>query len=465
MNCPSCNGEISTLNGYTCPFCGVDVVMLKKAERISCALYNQGLELAKKSNLSAAIVSLSKSLRFNKNNVPARNLLGLVYYETGRIGDALKHWIISASLVKSDTTAKRYISDIHQNPRTNEKLDDAVNMYNNALSYIANKNDDMAIIQLKKAIDISPKFIDAMNALALCYLSQKSYHKASHIIERILEIDVSNETALRYYKELIDKRKKPLSSVVEIKEETSDSKYSGSFKKGTVRKSIGFSNFLSEIICFILGCILTVAAMYILVIPSMNKENEATIASLNTNLAAKTLEAADIGEKSDNQIKELEAEIKRLNDEIYKQNEQIYSKERLQTVATADKLVAAGDFMAAADMLYSADLTGVPPDIEAKANELKEKSFKTAATTLYNDGLNKYRASEYDTARAGFEKALRFAEKVETNVDNITYYLGMTALALENSEAAKRYFTAIVEDFPNSPQVARAKKELEKIGD
>ncbi len=37
-------------------------------------------------DLSGAIVCLKRSLKFNKENIAARNLLGLVYFETGRSG-------------------------------------------------------------------------------------------------------------------------------------------------------------------------------------------------------------------------------------------------------------------------------------------------------------------------------------------------------------------------------------------
>ena len=59
------------------------------------AYYNLGLEQAGVRNLSGAIVSLKNSLKFNKYNIDARNLLGLIYCETGEVVDALSEWVIS----------------------------------------------------------------------------------------------------------------------------------------------------------------------------------------------------------------------------------------------------------------------------------------------------------------------------------------------------------------------------------
>ena len=48
--------------------------------------YNDGLKKANIRDLSGAIVSLRRSLQYNRSNIAARNLLGLVYYGRGRCG-------------------------------------------------------------------------------------------------------------------------------------------------------------------------------------------------------------------------------------------------------------------------------------------------------------------------------------------------------------------------------------------
>lgn len=51
--------------------------------------YNDGLAKAQVRDMSGAITSLKKSLQYNRANLAARNLLGLVYY--GR-GDVIERW-------------------------------------------------------------------------------------------------------------------------------------------------------------------------------------------------------------------------------------------------------------------------------------------------------------------------------------------------------------------------------------
>ena len=45
--------------------------------------YNDGLKKATIRDLSGAMASLKKSLQYNRDNIAARNLLGLVYYGRG----------------------------------------------------------------------------------------------------------------------------------------------------------------------------------------------------------------------------------------------------------------------------------------------------------------------------------------------------------------------------------------------
>ena len=51
--------------------------------------YNDGLRKAQIRDMSGAVKSLKISLQFNRENIAARNLLGLVYYGIGEVAEAL----------------------------------------------------------------------------------------------------------------------------------------------------------------------------------------------------------------------------------------------------------------------------------------------------------------------------------------------------------------------------------------
>lgn len=61
----------------------------KKIMYQSNSWYNDGLRKAQVRDMSGAIVSLQQSLQYNRENIAARNLLGLVYYGIGEVSEVL----------------------------------------------------------------------------------------------------------------------------------------------------------------------------------------------------------------------------------------------------------------------------------------------------------------------------------------------------------------------------------------
>ncbi len=114
MICYNCGCTLSEHD--FCTNCGVDVSVYKQVLKISNRFYNEGLEKAGVRDLTGAITSLRQSLKFNKNNVEARNLLGLVYFETGEVVAALSEWVISKNLRPKKNIADNYIDMIQSNP-------------------------------------------------------------------------------------------------------------------------------------------------------------------------------------------------------------------------------------------------------------------------------------------------------------------------------------------------------------
>ena len=108
MNCLNCQTPVSRGTEY-CPKCGFHVLSQRKAIYLSKLYYNQGLEKASVRDLSGAISCLRQSLKFNKLNIQARNLLGLVYFETGEVVAALCEWVISKNIQPKDNLAVYYI--------------------------------------------------------------------------------------------------------------------------------------------------------------------------------------------------------------------------------------------------------------------------------------------------------------------------------------------------------------------
>ena len=92
MKCYNCGAKLGREN--ICPECGVNVKIYKKIVMASNEYYNDALAKASVRDLSGAIESLKTSLKFNKLNIDARNLLGLIYFEMGEVVEALTEWVM-----------------------------------------------------------------------------------------------------------------------------------------------------------------------------------------------------------------------------------------------------------------------------------------------------------------------------------------------------------------------------------
>ena len=97
--------------------------------------YNDGLKKAKIRDMTGAITSLKKSLQFNSENIAARNLLGLVYYGRGEVGEALVEWILSKNINSRDNIAGYYIQKIQESPADLDMINQAIRKYNQSLTY------------------------------------------------------------------------------------------------------------------------------------------------------------------------------------------------------------------------------------------------------------------------------------------------------------------------------------------
>ncbi|WP_442871746.1 tetratricopeptide repeat protein, partial [Anaerosporobacter sp.] len=265
MNCPNCGSALGKKN--KCDKCGTNVSAFQKAIRISNSYYNMGLEKAKVRDLTGAVFVLQKSLKFNKENTNARNLLGLVYYEMGEIVAALSEWVLSKHYQPQDNDCDYYINSIQSNQTRLESANQMIKKYNAALQAAKQGNDDLAILQLKKVTSLNPHFLRANHLLALLYMKNKENDKALKCLMKIRKIDVTNTTTLRYLDEL--KAGQPV-------QESNDKKEDNSFGKASnISKIAPVSSYLEEkpniwvFLNLIIGIVIGVGLLYFLVVPNV----------------------------------------------------------------------------------------------------------------------------------------------------------------------------------------------------
>ena len=254
--------------------------------------YNDGLSKAKIHDLSGAATSLKRSLQYNRSNIQARNLLGLVYYGQGEVAEALVEWIISKNLKSYENIANYYIKKVQESSGELERMNQAIHKYNQCLIYARQNGEDLAIIQLKKVIHVHPSFLKAYQLLALLYMRTEQYAQARQILRKAYKMDITNSITLTYMNELSKMRSKKVSRIKEEKkEETMTYSMGNETIIQPVSSSLKDNAGALTVLNIIIGIIVGAAVVWFLISPTViqnkTKSTNDTIVSLSEEVAAR----------------------------------------------------------------------------------------------------------------------------------------------------------------------------------
>ncbi len=346
MNCLHCGAPV--LMNDICSVCGLKQEYLIKAWNTSLYYYNQGLADAKIRNLTGAERALKTSLRYNKANIDARNLLGLVYYETGQVVEALAQWVISSNYQPEQNLATRYLTIVQGNQNRLNGYDQAAKKYNLTLHYVKQKNNDLALIQLRKILNDNPHFVKAYLILALIYMQEGNVEKAKKALQRALKIDKYNPMAQHYMEELTRNGKQYASGMdsaafhddddisedeenpdyEEDSEESAKRKIREIIERGAAAEDINADQNLEvgsykeikygrhNILYLAAGLVIGIAAMFFLVMPasirSIRNEDLELKSSYSAELSGKNVLIASLQEKTT----DLQQQVESLQEEV-----------------------------------------------------------------------------------------------------------------------------------------------------
>ncbi len=467
MLCYNCGCQLSEQD--FCTSCGADVALYKKIIYASNRFYNDGLEKAKVRDLSGAINSLRQSLKLNKENIEARNLLGLVYFEMGEVVAALSEWVISKNLLPKKNIASNYIDMVQSSSGRLETINQTIKKYNQSYHYCLQGSKDLAIIQLKKVLSMNPRFLRAHQLLALLYMDTEQWDRAQKELKHCLEIDRNNTIALNYMKEVEQALSPDDSSKGGAKRSREDAvRYQTDneviIQPLTVKepKRGGLSSLLNIVIGFVIG----LAAMYFLVVPSIvtRERNDANqrVTEINGKLDDKTATVAQL----EQQVADLEQEKEQLNQEI---QGFVGDNGTLDTIDSFLKVVSS--------YLVTKDAVQAGKDLEAYAesvdigqtSEALQDLYQTMFTAIgpelgniyYEDGKNALNDNLFEDAIANLEKAFYY----DASREDALYELGNAYRRNENKEEAIASYQKLLELFPDSKNAKRAQRYIDDLSE
>lgn len=450
MQCYKCGAQLG--REETCPKCGMNVKVYKKLIAISNYLYNAGLERAKVRDLSGAVNSLKASLQYNKANIQARNLLGLIYYETGETVSALSEWVISKNQKEKDNIADRYLNDVQSNPAMLNTINQTIKKYNQALVYCHQDSADLAIIQLKKILSTNPKLVKAHQLLALLYIRDSKYDLAKKSLRAAEQIDRSNTITMSYLAEIEERTGvKEEKSKKRRKKESTVEYHNGNetiIQPTNLRDNSGWMMILNILVGLVIG----VTATYFLIVPSirqnLQKTANVTVTEKNDAIASKNQKIQELEDQLTKLTKDVE-KAKGDSEEFQKQIDsysrllaayQSYQQGTLEEAKEALAKIEAGQLDTQAKQVYNA----IQTDINSKYLE-----------NTYTEGYTEYNSRHYEQAAELLQKVIDVDDTYH-NGDAI-YYLAQSYRIIGENEKAAVLYQKIIDEYPSSYKANNAK--------
>lgn len=442
-NCPSC-GKALNAKDY-CTSCKIDIHAYKQIKQASKLLYNVGLQKAKTRDLSGAIESLERSIKYDKTNIDARNLLGLVYFEIGEFVLALKNWVVSENLQPDNNAASRYLNKIKDNQINLDRLNTAIKKYNQALQYIEQGSIDLATIQLKKVVAMNPKFVKAYCLLALIYVKDQENDKALRELVKVLTIDKSNYIALKYYEDL---------GASSIEEAIEAPEKQVAKQKTRVKRQQFLNQSVQQFLGVVFGLAVGAALIYFLIMPSRIDEKDTIIDGHLTTIADRTKVIDELNVEmltSTNEIKALELELKNATEENVQLSEKD-NKVRLLMLCMTSYLE--GDLVSSAGYLDDVDITdSMDGVLNGLYSQLKDIVYVELAQISYDEGKYYYDRYNYDEAIIRFTNGFDY---LADDAEFADYYYYFYARSYQRSaredrlEKALPLFEYLLEYYPDT---------------
>ncbi len=429
----------------------------KRNRRIADAYYNLGLEKAGQRDLTGAAMALKKSLRFDKYQTDARNLLGLIYNETGEVGSALTQWVISLNLQEKNNLAEEYLRRVHEDKGYLELADQSAKKFNQALGHAVNNNEDLAVLMLSRMLEDFPQYVKAQELLALLYIQREDYTKAGRCLYQALKVDHYNPQAQRY----MDVAKKHTG-----KAEVEKRKLKNAFSHRQMQDddiiippSYKETTGLQSVLNILVGLVLGAMVIFFLVMPaktealnaSHNQETQKILEQLNQ----KNLEVDDLN----SQLDTANAEKQKAEDSlqtIVSSNDGILSQyQRLVQILQAYR---DNDMKTAAQLYSDTDFSVMNDDASVRntiswiQTDMGEKAWKILEE-LGDEAVSQDPASQQ--ALVYYQKSLM----IKGDNPSALYKLGSVYQAQGDMNSANTYYGDVILNFPNSEYAREAQRQ------
>lgn len=339
---------------------------------------------------------------------------------------------------------KENTSDIPDN------IKNSIILYNKALESLGSGSEDIAIIELKKAISMNPHFCEAMNLLGLCYSYIKDYPRAAEIFEKVAAAENNGVKALRYLN-LLNAGGNPAPA------NTRDKKKAGlNMSKAKTSKKPGngtpFFNNLKpggriDLIKYMAGIVIGALLVLLVRLPYVSGNNDNADLRVTADGDKKLMEEKIAAYESS--YKELEEKYRNLQKDLEAAKSSVdYYKFSIK-LFEVESMVSKKNYEGAADMLVLMKTVDFKGEEKARFERMYKEIMPAAATAVFEQGFKLFNAGQYQEALKKLNKVQVYDNNFE-RMDAVLYYAGKSYKELNDSRNAVAMFQRILDNYPES---------------
>lgn|GEM_PF-2504402 len=329
-------------------------------------------------------------------------------------------------------------------------IEESVKLYNQAIRSLSTKSDDIAIIELRKALSLYPDFNEAKLLLSLAYIINQEYSKAEELLMEVIDSGSILPRAALYLQHITASSQ---SKKVEVQRKIINIKL-------PKLKFVGSTGIYKAIfIFFSAGVILTSLVFW--AFGAFSKD------SANQSGQKLTVDNALVNENS-----ELMEDIKGLQQTVDEINTELEYLRKLRDLITIENDIESGNTNEARAMLDQ--LSGFSfkeverQKYESLVQKLNEKEQASIAvnqqnpTELYNKGYSAFNTGDYSNA-INYLHAYIDTGQNNTLTQYAWYLLGKSYKAINDKENAALCFNKLINDYPDSEYARYARNRLREL--
>lgn len=354
---------------------------------------------------------------------------------------------------------------IQGDERIPDNIRNSIFLYNKAIESLRSGSEDIAAIELKKAVSMNPNFNEALNLLGICYSYIGEVEKAGEAFRKVIKAESNSVLAMSYMQKLGLADTIPVQTEKPLKQPAA--KPSDSLKRIRERKTHKIERKNEKhgakkalLYYLMLGGAFAAGLLVAIVIYSMMPQKDTVVPQPDQS----AIDAAVNAVKSENQarVDELEKKIDSLQkekDNAVAQTDYYKSAMRLYEIESSYR---DRNYQGAADILLLMKTVQFRDAEKEKFDSLFKTVMPLAAKAAYDQGYKLYNTRKYPESLKSFEKVAIYDANYD-RMDAALYYMGRCHQFAQDSRTAIALYQRLVDNYPKSGFLRSAKARINEL--